>query len=63
MKNIRQSKLSRSLQMTLSVIAVRQLIVQFSVIEKQYSKRTYQIKTFSSEENRPIFVEFKGKDA
>ena len=49
--------------MTLSVIAVRQLIVQFSMIEKQYSKRTYQIKTFFSEENRLIFVEFKGKDA
>ena len=37
--------------MSLSVIAVRQLIVQFSVIEKQYSKRTYQIETFFSEEN------------
>ena len=35
-------KVSRSLQMTLSVIAVRQLIVQFS-IEKQYPKRVYQI--------------------
>ena len=42
-------KVSQSLQMTLSEIAVRQLIVQFS-IEKQYSKRTYQIKTsFSGE--------------
>ena len=51
MKNIRQSKLSQSLQMTLSVIAVRQLIVQFSMIEKQYSKRTHQIETFFSEEN------------
>ena len=49
--------------MTLSVIAVRQLIVQFSMIEKQYSKRTYQIETFFSEENWLIFVEFKGKDA
>ena len=51
MENIRQSKLSRSLQTTLSVIAVRQLIVQFSMIGKQYSKRTYQIETFFSEEN------------
>ena len=49
--------------MTLSVIAVRQLIVQFSMIEKQYSKRTHQIETFFSEENWLIFVEFKGKDA
>ena len=48
--------------MTLSVIAVRQLIVQFSMIAKQYSKRTYQIETFFSEENWLIFVEFKGKD-
>ena len=55
-------KVSRSLQMTLSEIAVRQLIVQFS-IEKQYSKRTYQIETSFSEENWLIFVEFKGKDA
>ena len=55
-------KVSRSLQMTLSVIAVRQLIVQFS-IEKQYPKRVYQIETFFSEENWLIFVEFKGKDA
>ena len=38
-------KVSRSLQMTLSVIAVRQLIVQFS-IGKQYPKRVYQIETF-----------------
>ena len=36
--------------MTLSVIAVRQLIVQFS-IEKQCPKRVYQIETFFSEEN------------
>ena len=49
--------------MSLSVIAVRQLIVQFSMIEKQYSKRTYQIETFFSEENWLIFVEFKGKYA
>ena len=56
-------KVSRSLQMTLSVIAVRQLIVQFSITEKQYSKRTYQIETFLSEENWLIFVEFKGKNA
>ena len=42
-------KVSRSLQMTLSGIALRQLIVQFS-IEKQYSKRTYQIETSFSEE-------------
>ena len=48
--------------MTLSVIAVRQLIVQFS-IENQYPKRVYQIETFFSEENWLIFVEFKGKDA
>ena len=42
-------KVSRSLQMTLSEIAVRQLIVQFS-IEKEYLKRTYQIETsFSGE--------------
>ena len=54
-------KVSRSLQMTLSVIAVRQLIVQFS-IEKQYPKSVYQIETFFSEENWLIFVEFKGKD-
>ena len=37
-------KVSRSLQMTLSEIAVRQLIVQLS-IEKQYSKHTYRIET------------------
>ena len=37
-------KVSRSLQMTLSEIAVRQLIVQFS-IEKQYSKHAYRIET------------------
>ena len=43
-------KVSRSLQMTLSVIAVRQLIVQFS-IENQYPKRVYRIETFFSEEN------------
>ena len=43
-------KVSRSLQMTLSVIAVRQLIVQFS-IDKQYSKRTCQIETSFREEN------------
>ena len=55
-------KVSRSLQMTLSEIAVRQLIVQFS-IEKQYSKRTYQIETSFSGEKCLIFVEFKGKDA
>ena len=45
-----------------SVIAVCQLIVQFS-IEKQYPKLVYQIETFFSEENWLIFVEFKGKDA
>ena len=55
-------KVSRSLQMTLSEIAVRQLIVQFS-IEKQYSKRTYQTETSFSGEKQLIFVEFKGKDA
>ena len=49
--------------MTLSVIAVRQLTVQFSITEKQYSKRTYQIETFFSDENWLIFVEFKGKYA
>ena len=43
-------KVSRSLQMTLSVIAVRRLIFQFS-IEKQYTNRLYQIETFFSEEN------------
>ena len=43
-------KVSRSLQMTLSVIAVRQLIVQFS-IENQYPKRVYEIETLLSEEN------------
>ena len=58
----RAVKVSRSLQMTLSVIAVRQLIVQFS-IENQYPKRVYQIETFFSEENWLIFVEFKGIDA
>ena len=47
--------------MTLSVIAVRQLIVQFS-IENQYPERVYRIETFFSEENWLIFVEFKGKD-
>ena len=52
-------KVSRSLQMTLSVIAVRQLIVQFS-IEKRCSKRTCQIER---EENWPIFAEFRRKDA
>ena len=51
-----------AVQMTLSVIAVRQLIFQFS-IEKQYPTRVYQIETFFSEENWLIFVEFKGKDA
>ena len=40
-------KVSRSLQLTLSVIAVRQLIFQFS-IEKQYPNRVYQIETFFS---------------
>ena len=55
-------RVSRSLQMTLSVIAVRHLIVQFS-LEKQYPRRVYQIETFFSEENWLIFVEFKGKDA
>ena len=55
-------KVSRSLQMTLSVIAERQLIVQFS-IEKQYSRRTYQIEASFSEENWLIFVEFREKDA
>ena len=48
--------------MALSVIAVRQLIFQFS-IEKQYPNRVYQIETFFSEENWLIFVEFKGKEA
>ena len=47
MKNI---KVSRALQMILCVIAVRQLIVQFS-IEKQSSKRTCKIETSFSEEN------------
>ena len=51
-----------AVQMALSVIAVRQLIFQFS-IEKQYPNRVYQIETFFSEENWLIFVEFKGKDA
>ena len=51
-----------AVQMTLSGIAVRQLIFQFS-IEKQYPNRVYQIETFFSEENWLIFVEFKGKDA
>ena len=51
-----------AVQMTLSVIAVRQLIFQFS-IEKQYPTRVYQIETFFSEENWLIFVEFKGKEA
>ena len=55
-------KVSRSLQMTLSVIAVCQLIVQFS-IDKQYSKRTCQIETSFREENWLIFAEFRGKDA
>ena len=41
----------------------RQLIVQFSIKKKQYSKHTYQIETSFSEENWLIFVEFKGKDA
>ena len=59
MKNI---KVSGSLQMILCVIAVRQLIVQFS-IEKQYSKRTCKTETSFSEENWLIFVEFWGKDA
>ena len=43
-------EVSRSLQMTLPEIAVRQLIVQFS-IEKQYSKRTYQTEASFNEEN------------
>ena len=43
-------KVLRSLQMTLSVIAVCQLIVQCS-IDKQYSKRTCQIETSFREEN------------
>ena len=51
-----------AVQMALSVIAVRQLIFQFS-IEKQYPNRVYQIETFFSEENWLIFVEFKGKEA
>ena len=55
-------KVSRSLQMTLSEIAVRQLIVQFS-IEKQYSKHTYRIETSFSGEKWLIFVEFEGKGA
>ena len=46
----RAVKVSRSLQMTLSVIAERQLIFQFSM-EKQYPNRVYQIETFFSEEN------------
>ena len=58
----RAVKVSRSLQMTLSVIAEHQLIFQFSM-EKQYPNRVYQIETFFSEENWLIFVEFKGKDA
>ena len=63
MKNIRQSKYrDRYKRMTLSVIAGRQFIVQFS-IEKQYSKRTCQTETSFSEENWLIFVEFRGKDA
>ena len=57
----RAVKVSRSLQMTLSVIAEHQLIFQFSM-EKQYPNRVYQIETFFSEENGLIFVEFKGKD-
>ena len=57
----RAVKVSRSLQMTLSVIAEHQLIFQFSM-EKQYPNRVYQIETFFSEENWLIFVEFKGKD-
>ena len=44
----RAVKVSRSLYMTLSGIAVRQLIFQFS-IEKQYPNRVYQIETFFSE--------------
>ena len=44
-----------AVQMTLSVIAVRQLIFQFS-IEKQYPNCVYQTETFSSEENWLIFV-------
>ena len=46
----RAVKVSRSLQMTLSVIAEHQLIFQFSM-EKQYPNRVYQIETFFSEEN------------
>ena len=51
-----------AVQMALSVIAVRQLIFQFS-IEKQYPNRVYQIETFFSEENWLILVKFQGKDA
>ena len=54
-----------AVQMTLSVIALRQLIFQKrqKEKEKQYPNRVYQIETFFSEENWLIFVEFKGKDA
>ena len=48
--------------MTLSEIAVRQLMVQFS-IEKEYSKRTCQIETSFSEEKWLTFVQFKEKDS
>ena len=54
-------KVSRSLQMTLSEIAVRQLIVQFS-IKKQYSSVHTRLKLLSAKKI-DLFVEFKGKDA
>ena len=53
-------KVSRSLQMTLSEIAVRQLIIQFR-IEKQYSKRTYQIETSFSGESDLFLSNLKEK--
>ena len=43
----RAIKVSRSLQKTLSVIAVRQLIIQFNM-ENQYPKHVYHIETFFS---------------
>ena len=43
----RAVKVSRSLEKTLSVIAVRQLIIQFSM-ENQYPKHVYHIETFSA---------------
>ena len=46
-----------AVQMALSVIAVRQLIFQFS-IEKQYPNRVYQIETFEIKSLRPSDDEF-----